>query len=157
MGNPIIEELKQYLKLPFPEHQLAFMRQRLNDAKPVKCVPIKEVFTPKEIQAIKSRINPKAKECYKNALLLSCMFPDKCKYVEGYAWAICTGTEHGFNRVGDQYVDITFELALNEDVTPLPYVSLIEANAIDVLLDVEEHNNTTGEYYQHKYIESLER
>ena len=43
------------------------------------------------------------------------------RYVEGKTLAIIP-IEHAFNRVGDKYVDITFELALNNDPTQYEYV-----------------------------------
>lgn len=81
----------------------------------VKMSRLCEVFTPNEIRLIKTSVNPQKKQCYKNATLLTLLFPDKVKYVEGYADVSGFPVEHAFNKINGQYVDITFELALGDD------------------------------------------
>lgn len=54
---------------------------------------------------------PVVKECYKNAHLLTLLFPDRVQYVEGKT-NVFIPIYHAFNRVGNKYIDITFEFAL---------------------------------------------
>lgn len=65
--------------------------------------------------------------------------------------------DHAINRVGDKYVDVTWELCLKLDVSSQPYAALIEASRDEVLADIEAHNNTTGNYYLHNYLKTHEK
>lgn len=154
-NNPIIVELQAMTRLGFQGKQLAYYERMAADAKPVQCVSVKDVFTREEIRIIKKVLRPKARQCYRNAALLTELFPGRVKYVEGFGWNKILKIEHAFNRVGDKYIDITWEMVLKENVTENPYVSLIEAERDDVLADIQAHDNTTGDYYLHKYLEGL--
>lgn len=81
--NSLIVELRTFAKLIGEEgRQAEFYRQMLKDAKPIEVVRLSEVFTDTEIRAIKRFVNPKVKECYRNATLFSHIYPE-VKYVEG--------------------------------------------------------------------------
>lgn len=151
--NPIIRELKELSKIG-NERQRAYIEQVLKDAKPIKCVPLDEVFTPAEIRTIKKVLRPKKRQCYRNSALMTELFPDKCKYVEGYGWNGIFKVEHAFNRVGDKYIDITYELVLRVDVSELPYVALIEAERDEIISDIQAHDNITGDYYLHTFLKN---
>ena len=154
-GNPIIKELEEFSKLRIGnELQQAYFEQLYKDAKPVKCVPLAEVFTPAEIRIIKKVLRPKKHQCYRNSALMTELFPERCKYVEGFGWNTMSRVEHAINRVGDKYVDVTWELCLKLDVSSQPYAALIEASRDEVLADIEAHNNTTGNYYLHNYLKT---
>lgn len=153
--NPIIEELKAMANFDWPEYQKDYFVKMAADAKPVQCVSIREVFTLSEIRIIEQVLQPKAHQCYRNAALLTELFPGRVKYVEGFGWDKYFKIDHAFNRVGDKYIDITWEMVLKENVNELPYVSLIEADSDALLADICAHNNITGDYYRHKYIEGL--
>lgn len=154
--NPIIGELTALSEFRWGNKlQRQFFSQQAADAVSVEVSSVKSVFTPAEIRLIKSAVKPKKGQCYRNAVLLTELFPDRCKYVEGFGWSRILRVEHAFNRVGDKYVDITWELALGEDVTAIPYVSLIEASRDEVLEDIFAHDNFTGGYYRHKLAERL--
>lgn len=156
-ANPIMEELKLWSELEWMDKpQREFFVKMYHDAKPVKVSSVNEVFSSDEIQLIKDVVAPKKHQCYRNALLLAELFPDKCKYVEGFGYGKIIRVEHAFNRIGDKYVDITWEMVLNDDTQTIPYVSLIEADFDEVCDDLTKHGNITGEYYRHKYIEALE-
>lgn len=106
--------------------QKEYYTDLLQNAKPVKVVSVKDVFTPEGIRLIKERISPKKKQCYRNASLLTCLFPD-VMYVEGKVMPEnMFPIDHAFNKVGDSYIDITVELVLGEDVTKPDYVVLGE-------------------------------
>lgn len=106
----------------------------IKHAKVVHCVPMSEVLTPEQIDRIKIAMEPKPKECFKNAQNVVRYIPGTV-YVEGqYGVCGCVGVEHGFNRIGDKYFDVTAELALGEDVTKEDYISIMEVtNGYDIL------------------------
>lgn len=153
--NPIIRELNAIAQMQWYPAQQAFFLKQARDARPVQVSSVFSVFSPAELRLIKTIIKPKKGQCYRNAALLTELFPDKCKYVEGFGWNRILKVEHAFNRVGDKYVDITWELVLGEDVTAIPYVALIEASRDEVLEDICAHDNTTGDYYLHNYLKKL--
>lgn len=156
--NQIIRDLEEFSNLRIGnERQQAYIEQVLKDAKSVKCVPLAEVFTQAEIRTIKKVLRPKKYQCYRNSALMTELFPERCKYVEGFGWNTISRVEHAINRVGDKYVDVTWELCLKLDVSSQPYVSLIEASRDEVIADIEAHDNTTGEYYLHNYLKTHEQ
>lgn len=154
-GNPIIKELQAFAEFDLGKYANAFHAKKLADACSVQCVPMADVFTKQEIRMIRRILRPKKHHCYNNALDLAALFPDRVQYVEGLGWNGVCSIAHAFNKADGKYIDITFEMVLKIDVTKQPYVSLIEAEWDDVMADVEAHDNTTGDYYQHKYIESI--
>lgn len=114
--NAIVEQTRKFAQL-CSGRQKDFFIQMLADLKEVKISPLSSVFTKDEIREIKESIDPQAKECYKNSFELARLFNDRgVQYVEGYATCIegALPIEHAWNKVGDSYVDITFEMALNE-------------------------------------------
>ena len=84
--NLIYTALKDIMDI-CSSYQKAYYEQILKDLKPVEVVPISEVFTQEEIDTIKKIINPKPKECYRNATVLTNYFTDNhtIEYVEGYS------------------------------------------------------------------------
>lgn len=125
--NSLIVELRTFAKLIGEEgRQAEFYRQMLKDAKPIEITRLSEVFTADEIKAIKRFVRPQAKECFRNATLFAHIYPE-VKYVEG-KFTVCGTfvTEHAWNKVGDKYVDITMELALDRDPTEEEYMALGE-------------------------------
>lgn len=125
--NSLIVELRTFAEIIGEEgRQAEFYNQMLKDAKPIEVVRLSEVFTDTEIKAIKRFVNPKVKECYRNATLFSHIYPE-VKYVEGKMTVCGTfGIEHAWNKVGDKYVDITMELVLDRDPTKEEYMALGE-------------------------------
>lgn len=154
MGH-IIEELEAFRDMGLGAMQTKFYADMISDAKEVEVVPVSKVFSAAEVRQIIEVIRPQKRQCYRNAALLSEMFPNKVRYVEGFTRQYFN-IEHAFNKVGDKYVDITFELALGGDVTKNEYVSLIEASSEEVLKDIGEHNNITGDYYRRQYVKRLQ-
>lgn len=106
----------------------------MKHAKAVRCVPIAEVLTPEQIERIKTIVNPQVKECFKNAQNVVRYIPGTV-YVEGqFGIGGVIGVEHGFNRIGDKYFDVTAELALGKDVTKEDYISIMEVtDGYDIL------------------------
>lgn len=157
--NFIIKQLKTEYEL-YSGRQKEYAKHKLDCAKPIECVSIREVFSESEIDLIKSVINPQPKECYKNATRLAMLFPDRIEYVEGYYGIMgVLGTEHAWNRVGDKYIDITVELVLQKNIADEHYVQLmtLDANEVtDMVLEVDCYTWLFGVKYANK-LKSLEK
>lgn len=123
--NAIVTQLGMFAQL-CDGRQKAFYTRMLADLREVCVDSITSVFTEEEIKRIKRCVKPKQKQCYKNAHMLTALFPDRVQYVEGYM-TIYNGAlpvEHAWNKVDGKYVDITLEMALHEDPTKELYMSL---------------------------------
>lgn len=155
--NSLIVELRTFAKLIGEEgRQAEFHNQMLKDAKPIEVVRLSEVFTETEIKAIKRFVNPKQNECYRNATLFSHIYPD-VKYVEG-KFTVCGtfGAEHAWNKVGNKYIDITMELALDRDPTEEQYMVLGEYDR-DTVMEIVQDAQFYGNIYQILYNKQKKR
>lgn len=131
--NFIINQIRQEASL-MSGKQRELYEKKIIVAKPVKCTSVKELFTDEEIERIKSTVRPKEKECWRNSQYLTTIFPKDVKYVEGYLGIFdFLAIDHGFNKIGDKYFDITSELVLGKDVTKDSYVSILELGFAEVL------------------------
>lgn len=149
--NKIIEEMKTIASM-LSGRQKEVYEEMIADAKDVKVVPLREVFTEEEIDLIKKVINPKQHECYKNAFQLTTLFSDRAKYCEGKTTVKkIVSIEHAWNKVDDKYVDITMELVLGHDMSALQedYASFGEWNS-EELLDLA----SDMEFYGGVYLQS---
>lgn len=145
--NPIINEIEVMQRIT-TGRQNEYYSDLLQTAKPVNVVSVKDVFTPEEISLIKERIRPKKRQCYRNASLLTYLFPD-VMYIEGKAMPEnFFPIDHAFNKVGDFYIDITFELVLGEDVTKTDYVVLGEYDNNQVI-EVSDETGIWGGCYNY--------
>ena len=97
--NAILSQTEYFAKV-CSGLQKKFYEQQLKDFHRVECVSFKEVFTKDEIRLIKQAVKPKKKECYRNAHLLTALFPDKVQYVEGQVTIFngSFGVEHAWNK-----------------------------------------------------------
>ena len=134
-------------------NQQKYYRDLLDAAEPIKMVSIKDVFSREEINKIKRLVRPKKKMCYRNAHLLTTLFPDKVKYVDGRVSVTNIGIpiDHAFNRVGDKYVDITFEMVWNEDTTKYEYIKFGEYDS-DQVEEIAEQSGIWGECYKFQWM-----
>lgn len=151
--NSIISELRKMYNIVRGSIQESYYQRMLNDAKPIEITPLSEVLTTEQIAVIRSAVNPKPKECFKNATLLCNCLGKDCKYIEG-KMTIC-GTipvEHAWNKIGDKYVDITMELALDRNPKEEKYVALGEYDINDVM-DVCVEQGYYGNIYQARFIQ----
>lgn len=96
-------------------------------SKVVHITPIREVLTDEEISFILEYIKPKQHECYRNAHEATRILG--VQYVEGFIEIGGLPIDHAFNRRGDKYFDITFELVLKEKATE--YVSVWDINGYE--------------------------
>ena len=158
--NPIIDELKAIAGSDWNPEQKTFYEQRATDARPVQCVRMRDAFTSEQLQFLFKNTGYKTQQkmCYRNAAELvkraewmAAHFDSgipEIKYVEGFAY--CYGLlsiEHAFVKVGDLYVDPTFERALHRDVRTELYVSCIELDPETM----EKYQMETG-YYGELYV-----
>lgn len=149
----LVEELKSLASMTNGK-QHDCMVEMLGDARDVVVCSIHDVFTDDEIRKIKRHVKPKAKECYKNAFLLTELFPDKVQYVEGkFTCMKLISLEHAWNKVGDKYVDITMEMALKKNPKDEEYMSLGCYSYGDIV-DVVLRNGYYGEIYYEKKIKT---
>ena len=134
--NQIINELLWLSEKMFGK-QKAYYDRMLADATPIQIAPLSEVFDEETIKLIKTQIRPEPKLCFKNATLLCTMFPDRVKYVEGkFTVAHTISTEHAWNKVGDKYIDITMEIALECNPSEEEYIALLDQEAENKGYDV---------------------
>lgn len=86
--------------------------------------------------------------------MLTCLFPDRVKYVDGRVevWNVGLPIDHAFNKVGDKYVDITFDMVWGEDVEKLDYIKFVEYD-IDQIDNVAEKTGYYGECYKFYWMQ----
>ena len=162
--NRIIEELRARASLDWNPEQKAWFEQQVNDVRPVECVPMRDVFKPDPMEMLFKNIGYKTQQkmCYKNAakLVRSVEWMARhydpnipsVKYVEGFAY--CYGLlpiEHAFVKVGDKYIDPTFERALHRDVRKEMYVSCIELDP-KTMSRYQLETGFYGELYVYDYM-----
>lgn len=128
MESEIIKEIEMMLELPLHEKQKEYLQDLLKAAKPVKVVRAADVLEDYELEYIRHVIKPKPKECYRNSYLLCDAFPERILYCEGRT-NVPIPIDHAFNKVGDAYIDITFEFALHETPSMYEYVTFGEYDA----------------------------
>ena len=162
--NKIIEELKAVEKLPVNPDQKHWLEQRAKDAHPVECVRMRDVFTPDQLRFLSQNTGFKArqKECYRNATTLiddvewmaahyDPAVPE-LKYVEGFVYSLgLLPIEHAFVKVGDKYIDPTFERAMHLDVRKEIYVSCIELD-VKTMRKYLVETGYYGELYLYDYF-----
>ena len=153
MESEIIKEIEMILKLPLHDRQKIYYQELLKAAKPVKVVRAADVLEDYELEYIQHVLKPKPKECYRNAHLLCEAFPDRFQYCEGKA-NVPIPIDHAFNKVGDVYIDITFEFALNENPSIYEYVSFGEYDAKTIRKAVLQ-TGYYGQVYRWLYYQSL--
>ena len=158
--NTIIDELRTIADFMWGPVQKAYYQQKVSDAKAVKCVRMRDVFTRNELGFIKEFYSPEQKHCYRNASTLiklmkhplaKGMFNYRVRYVEGYASSPgFFPIEHAFVKIGSKYIDPTFEKALKLDVRKEMYVSLIELDPVK-MMRYELETGYYGELYRYDY------
>lgn len=158
--NIIIQELRARASLGGNPEQQAWFDQQANDARPVQCVRMRDAFTPEQLQFLFKKLGYKTqqKQCYRNAAELVRLIgaftltTAPVRYVEGFAY--CDGLlsiEHAFVKVGDLYIDPTFERALHLDVRKEIYASCIELNP-ETMVRYQLETGFYGELYQYDYL-----
>lgn len=155
--NAILTQTAQFAKL-CSGRQKEYYEQQLKDFHRVQCVSVKDVFTDDEIRLIRRVVKPQAKQCYRNAHLLTALFPDRVQYTEGQVTIFNGGfgIEHAWNKVGDVYVDITFEMALGEDPTKELYMALGTYN-LTTITQVTSETGYYGSIYNQRFINLINK
>lgn len=107
-----------------------------------------------ELEIIRDVLKPQPQQCYRNAHLLCQLFPERVQYCEDKVLAFFP-IEHAFNRVGDKYVDITFEFALNDtELLQHEYVVFGEYD-LQTINRVTKETGYYGDIYRNVYIERV--
>lgn len=163
--NRIIDELWQKASLNWEPTQKHWFEQQAKDARPVECVRMRDVFTPGQLEFLCKTMGYKTqqKQCYRNAAELvervewmaAHYDPDvpEIKYVEGFAYAYdLLPIEHAFVKVGDKYIDPTFERALHRDVRREMYASCLELDA-ETMCQYQSETGYYGELYLYDYLQ----
>ena len=162
--NRIIEGLRAMASSDWNPEQKAWFEQQANDARAVQCVRMRDVFTPDQMQFLFQTMGYKTQQkmCYKNAADLveraewmanhyDVNVPE-IKYVEGFACSCgLFPIEHAFVKVGDKYIDPTFERALHRDVRKELYVSCIELDP-ETMVKYQVETGYYGELYKYDYL-----
>ena len=156
----ILNELKQMARWNVDPKQKAWFKRRLKDARPVSVLPMKDVLCDKDLDSCEY-LEFKKRQCYRNATILvqwlnSCLEYPSVKYVEGLVLNPELGfsIEHAWVKVGDVYIDPTFEKCLEKDVTKCEYVVLGEWEESE-FWPILEKNKVYGDIYREMYIRSL--
>lgn len=147
--NSLITELHTIAKLIGEEgRQAEFYRQMIKDAKPIKITRLSEIFTRSDIEMLRGIVRPK--ECFRNATLVANMIPD-VKYVEG-KMTCCGlfGIDHAWNKIGDNYIDVTMELAIKRDPLEEEYIALGEWDT-KVIVEIIQRTGYYGDVYSTLY------
>lgn len=135
--NSCIEYLTKIRDLMSEGRQRAFAQAKVDAAREVVITPISEIFTKDEIAMI-AMVGIRKKECWKNATLVTTIFPD-VDYVEGLINTFGLPIEHAFNRRGDKYFDVTFDLLFPGD-KEREYCAILELTATEVMERVIKQN-----------------
>lgn len=156
MESVIIKEMQAFLQLGLNPKQRQYFADTIAVAKRVEVVRAADVFNPYELEIIRGVLKPQPQQCYRNAHLLCQLFPDDVLYCEGKTHTLIS-IDHAFNRVGDKYVDITFEFALNDaELTEYEYVVFGEYN-LQTIDRITEATGFYGDIYRNVYVERLKR
>ena len=156
--NHIIEELRAKASLDWNPEQKAWFEQQANDARAVQCVRMRDAFSTEQLEYIRRYYHTRQKMCYENATRLillmsdSELFPEPVRYVEGFAYAYqLLPIEHAFVKVGDKYIDPTFERALHRDVRTELYVSCCELDPL-TMARYQVETGFYGDLYVYDYM-----
>ena len=157
-NNVVFQHWDAWSKLA-SKMQSNYFKRKLKVGRTVKCVSVYDVFTKDEIAKIKRYCMIEQHMCYRTAYRLANLFPERVKYIEGEVVILNGGLsiEHAWNLVdGEHYVDLTFELALKENVTDRTYVALGEYN-VDVIRDVACETHVYGGVYDKLYFDEIKK
>ena len=159
--NRIIEELNAMAGMDWDPEQKAFYVQRAKDARAVECVRMCDVFTSEQMDFLRMNYHTKQKQCYKNAADLvtfishpfgSFLFKEPAKYVEGFAYSCgLLPIEHAFVKIGNKYIDPTFERALKLDPRKEMYVSCIELEWQE-MVQLQAETGYYGDLYLYAFM-----
>ena len=154
MESVIIEEMRAFLQLGLNPKQKQYFNDTIDVAKRVEVVRAADVFNDYELDIIRDVLKPQPQQCYRNAHLLCQLFPERVRYCEGKTQKLIP-IDHAFNRVGDKYVDITFEFALGDDqLTEYEYVVFGEYD-LQTINRITEETGYYGDIYRNVYVERL--
>jgi len=128
--------------------QADFIKSLKADLKPCDVVSVRDLFSEEQVGRIKRMIA--IKQCYRNAFKAAEYLStpnEPVKYVEGRVLISDTlPIEHAWNKVGDKFFDVTFELVLGYDVTKEAYAAMAEYD-VDYVRGILLEKGYWGEIY----------
>lgn len=141
-GN-VMNYLEALCKMNFHPKQKEFFNWQLHNAKQITITPLDELLM--KYPQLKEYVDQEAevvmKQCFKNASQAT-MFLPEVKLVEGYIDVHGLSIEHAWNRIGDDYFDLTQDIALKDYDRSKEYVAIAEYDREDVF----EYSDKTGTY-----------
>lgn len=135
--------------------QRTYFETMLSHLQPCKVVPCSKVFHLKDRRWIQKMV--KAKQCYRNAYKVCEHFADretKPEYVEGKVLVCGLPIDHAWVKVGDYYIDPTFEFALCKDVKKERYAAL-QTFPLWLVRDYQLQTQVYGDIYRRWLTEQI--
>ena len=129
-------------------NQREYFETMLSDIQPCKVVPCSKVFHMKDRRWIEKMVKPK--QCYRNAYKVCEHFSDrdvKPEYVEGKVLVCGIPIDHAWVRVGDYYIDPTFEFALCKNVKKEKY-AILQSFPLWLVRDYQLQTKVYGDIYR---------
>lgn len=160
--NPIVRYVSEIASISSGAGK-DYYSQMLKDIKPVVVHPLREIFTEDEIGRIRRAVHPKQKACYENAFHFSSRLGElgrEILYCEGFVTVFGLPIEHAFNKVDGVYVDITLELALNDDLSDRNYAVLGEwtdSKALAVMAKEGYYGEVYRQEFFRNYTENVKK
>ena len=118
--------------------------------KEIKVSRLSSIFTKEQIEEIRRLVNPKQKQCYKNAQTFALLFKQvhysECRLDIEQVMSI----DHAINKIGDKYVDITLELCLGDNPENRRYTLIKDFTDKDVS-KVQEETRSYANVYETLY------
>lgn len=154
----------EIVDIPQKELEKMIYGAELDLFNPVDCVSIKEVFTPEEVEKIRSFKGFECHECHSNSSWFCLMGSLNLK---GYVFNFCEGllnqfASHCWNKVvrlrdgKEFYVDITSELVNNRNVTENHYLLYTEWTDVEIIKLFNKHESAfiplKGTFSGKKYV-----
>jgi len=100
-------------------------KEKLSLMKQVKVKKVSDAIDKNAADIIRTSVRPKKKNCYENSLhAAEYLKAYDVKYCEGWIMIHGIPIDHAFNKVGDDYFDVTKEFALGGNPEEYTYVVL---------------------------------
>ena len=136
-------------------NQRVYFETMQSHLQPCKVVPCSKVFHLKDRRWIQKITKPK--QCYRNAYKVCEHFADrdvKPEYVEGKVLVCGIPIDHAWVKVGDYYIDPTFEFALCKNVKKEKY-AVLQQFPLWLVRDYQMQTQVYGDIYRKWLTEQI--
>ena len=137
--------------------QKEFFATMKSHLKPIEVQPCSAIFDKKDCAWIKRVVQPK--QCYRNAYKVGEHFEFgelKPEYVEGKVLCCGLSIDHAWVKIGDIYIDPTFEYALGKDVSREKYAALQEF-PLSLVRSYQLKTQVYGDIYRQWLLEQIRK